>query len=376
MRVLPAVIVSLTLGLFISVADDKKPTPPGVARARRLKELEKRFDDEVAELNTRFERAKTPRERDGLVTEAKEVANLITGKLYSLIEDDPRDTVAFEAFDLIVRKTAFGGAKEVSRAVALMAENQIDNPKIAELFPAVARLGPAGRKLLETAAVKAATQESRGLASFFLGVLEATDIDFVEDPQQQEAAINRAIQSLERAVKEAPEAAVGNSTIAKQAVTELEGLKAAAALLVGKPAPDIESQTLDGQPAKLSASRGKVILLDFWATTCGPCRSMIPHERELVKRMQGRPFELISISGDAQKATLVQFLAREPMPWTHWWKDGGSDKPFEVYRAYSFPTVFLIDHTGTIRARWKTPPKPAELDKLVDQLVKEAEKKG
>lgn len=375
MRILAAALVSLGLGLFIAVADENKPLPPQAVRAKRLKELEKRFDEEAAQLQIRYERAKTPKEREAVQTEARELTRLISDKLAALIADDPTDAVAVEALAVLVQKTAVGAGREVEQALARVAEHQADSPRVKDLLPLAGRQGPAGLKFLEAVATRAAAADTRGLALFWLGAALAEEADFVEDPARQEEAIARAAKYLERAAQEAPDAPIGTSTIAKQAAAELAGLKRAVALLVGKPAPDIESRTLDGQPARLSALKGKVVLLDFWATYCGPCRAMIPHERQLVKRMAGRPFELVSVSGDADKETLEQFLAREPMPWTHWWKDGGRDAAFDVYRAYSFPTVYLIDHAGIIRARWKYAPEPAELDKWVEQLVKEAEKK-
>src|SRR5438105_4677276 len=56
-----------------------------------------------------------------------------------------------------------------------------------------------------------------------------------------------------------------------------------------------------------------------WATWCPPCRAMIPHERKRVERLKDKPFTLVSISIDAQKDALTNFLKKEKMPWTHVW---------------------------------------------------------
>ncbi|MHB1425168.1 MAG: TlpA family protein disulfide reductase [Gemmataceae bacterium] len=58
--------------------------------------------------------------------------------------------------------------------------------------------------------------------------------------------------------------------------------------LVGKPAPEIEAEDIDGKKFKLSDYRGKVVLLDFWGNWRPPCRAMYPHERSLVKRLEGK----------------------------------------------------------------------------------------
>ncbi|QEH34824.1 Thiol-disulfide oxidoreductase ResA [Aquisphaera giovannonii] len=121
-------------------------------------------------------------------------------------------------------------------------------------------------------------------------------------------------------------------------------------LSVGKPAPDLIGRTLDGRDAKISDYRGKVVVLDIWATWCGPCRQMIPHEREMVARLKDRPFALISISVDEEKETLTEFLTREPMPWTHWW-NGSEGKIIDALDIDHYPTIFVLDGNGIIRAK-------------------------
>src|SRR5438477_7883977 len=86
--------------------------------------------------------------------------------------------------------------------------------------------------------------------------------------------------------------------------TTQKGTEAEPGLAVGKPAPSLEGADVDGKFLGLSDFRGKVVAVDFWATWCGPCRRMIPHEKELVKRMQGRPFVLLGVSDDRSEDAL------------------------------------------------------------------------
>ncbi|WP_165234819.1 TlpA family protein disulfide reductase [Aquisphaera insulae] len=141
---------------------------------------------------------------------------------------------------------------------------------------------------------------------------------------------------------------------------------------IGDPAPPLVGQTLDGKTARLADLRGKVVVLDVWATTCGPCKEMIPHEREMVARLKGKPFELISISGDEKKETLKGFLAKVPMPWTHWW-DGPEGKLQEQLDVQGWPSTFVLDHTGVIRF---IGVRGEEMEEAVNALLKEAEAKS
>jgi thiol-disulfide isomerase/thioredoxin len=69
-------------------------------------------------------------------------------------------------------------------------------------------------------------------------------------------------------------------------------------LSIGKVAPEIAAESIDGRKFKLSDSRGKITVLSFWASWCGPCMQLVPVERTLTERMKGKPFTLIGVNGD------------------------------------------------------------------------------
>jgi thiol-disulfide isomerase/thioredoxin len=140
-------------------------------------------------------------------------------------------------------------------------------------------------------------------------------------------------------------------------------------LSVGKAMPNLTSQDLEGKKVELKSLRGKVVVLDIWATWCGPCRAMIPHERELVKRLKDKPFVLVSISADAKKETLKEFLEKNEMPWTQWW-NGATGGVITQLDVEYFPTIYVLDAKGIIRAK---DVREEEMDKAVDKLLKEME---
>jgi thiol-disulfide isomerase/thioredoxin len=137
-------------------------------------------------------------------------------------------------------------------------------------------------------------------------------------------------------------------------------------LFIGATMPELKSEDLEGKEVKLSDLRGKVVVLNLWATWCPPCRAMIPHERELVKRLKDKPFVLVSISGDDKKEALTTFLKTNDMPWTHWW--GGRGPLMTQLDIQYFPTIFVLDARGVIR--YKNVRNDA-MEEAVDVLLTE-----
>ena len=119
---------------------------------------------------------------------------------------------------------------------------------------------------------------------------------------------------------------------------------------VGATLPEVTGRRLDGVEESLSDYRGRVVLLDFWATWCEPCVGALPELRDLVAELPADRFALVAISVDDEVATVTRFMEDEPMPWTNWHAGRGSAIE-RLLHVRGYPTYVLVDQHGKILAR-------------------------
>ena len=145
-------------------------------------------------------------------------------------------------------------------------------------------------------------------------------------------------------------------------------------LQLGDVAPRFTVKTLDGQTLSSDALKGKVVLLDFWATWCGPCLQALPALEEIRKKNAGKPFVLVGVSADFEEKTLEQFLKKRGIPGPQVWNGVRGDLT-RMFQVSSFPTYVLLDAEGKIvyRARgWRSGASARALDSAVEKALASA----
>jgi len=143
----------------------------------------------------------------------------------------------------------------------------------------------------------------------------------------------------------------------------------------GEKAPDFALEASDGSsPIRLADYRGKVVLLDFWASWCMPCVRALPELEELARRMAGKPFVIVAVNTDADDRRAALFLRGHPATWPQA-RDRGAGLAKGVYRIRGYPTYLVLDREGRVVRKvegWD----PGTIPQAVTPFVEQALKKG
>jgi thiol-disulfide isomerase/thioredoxin len=387
--------------------------------------LKEQFESTLAEMEAMgkaFNKAKTEAEREAIRQGRTDFYRSV-GRLLDLVETNPKDPVARDVLLWIIGP-ARGNESDrdpwsglMGRAVEQLLRHHANDPTVARATLALVegRDGVSRNrdKLTRGICEQATDREAKGIACLALAKyleMKAADVEYKDKPnwgkvyammgdgkgglkrvelpnpydddyvkhlrscdhrtlrQEAEDLYRRIIEEYGDVPHESARAEKRKlAEVAESRLNEMHNLA------VGKPAPEIDGLDFDDKPRKLSDYRGKVVVLVFWGSWCGPCMREVPHERELVERLKGRPFALLGIDCDEDKEAAREAMVRERITWPNWQDGAPGEGPIAVrYHVEGYPATFVLDAEGIIRYRGVL---GEGLDQAVDILLKEVEAK-
>jgi peroxiredoxin len=136
---------------------------------------------------------------------------------------------------------------------------------------------------------------------------------------------------------------------------------------VGHPAPDFSLRTTGDVTVTLSALRGQPVMINFWATWCGPCRTEIPHIQDASVRYADQ-IVMLGVDSAEPAALVADFASHYSMTYPLPLDENG--KVSALYRVFALPTTYFVDREGIIRIIFSGPMSAAALDERLQQLLK------
>ncbi|WP_422927428.1 sigma-70 family RNA polymerase sigma factor [Singulisphaera sp. PoT] len=185
----------------------------------------------------------------------------------------------------------------------------------------------------------------------------------------------QATAQFERVIRDYSDAPGPEKTLAESARAELHELRD---LAVGKPAPEIQGQDLDGKPLRLVQFKGKAIVLIFWTDWCGSYSGALPDRAALEALMRDRPIAVLGINCDASREVAKEHRDKDHVSWPSWFDGGGNFKDLgpiaREFNIDTFPLIYLLDHEGIIRHKISGSPGSDRLKTLIQALADDAAK--
>jgi thiol-disulfide isomerase/thioredoxin len=129
---------------------------------------------------------------------------------------------------------------------------------------------------------------------------------------------------------------------------------------------EIQYKAVDGQDVDTVKLRGKVVLVDFWATWCGPCIRALPEVKAAYEKLHAKGFEVVAISLDEDKEALDRFLKKNEIPWPQYFDGKGWQNTFaKQYGIQAIPATWLLDKKGKLREMETRDGLEGKIEKLL-----------
>ncbi|HWA85484.1 MAG TPA: TlpA disulfide reductase family protein [Opitutus sp.] len=233
--------------------------------------------------------------------------------------------------------------------------------------------------------IEGGTRDAAGLADEFKALDALVAAHKSDDPETAAEALfmearirlqffeddKGAAVELRRIVSEFPKSLpAGKAAQLVEAINQhQESERIAAALKPGTEFPDFKEQDVDGKPLSLAQYRGKVVLVDFWATWCGPCVGELPNVLAAYQKYHPKGFEIVGISLDDDQGKLEGFTGAKGMSWRQYFDgQGWGNKLAKRYGVTAIPATYLLDRDGKIVAKdLRGPALETELARLLGE---------
>ena len=176
-------------------------------------------------------------------------------------------------------------------------------------------------------------------AMLYLQVIEDTD---------------KGVEAIKQLKRDFPDTQFGKNAdkILDSIKQQAEAKKVKSALVKGAKFPDFDEKDVAGKPLSIASYKGKVVLLDFWATWCPPCRAELPSVIKTYEKHHPNGFEIIGISLDKEESKLTSFTKDKGMTWQQFYDGKGWGNKLAVkYGVQSIPATYLLDSEGKILAQ-------------------------
>ena len=284
-------------------------------------------------------------------------------RFYAQYPDHPKAAEAREREYSLLNIAAQLGHSNILAQLLALEEKQLQDPSLTEEKRFEVRLQQLQREVM--------TKKKDSLTAALSAMENGFRVLEKEFPKQSQ--IHALLLTLARGWAENGDAekALGLAREATQSTDE-EVKSSAQGLVtklerIGKPLA-LKFKAIDGRDIDLAQFKGKVVLVDFWATWCKPCMNELPTLKATYEQLHEKGFEIVGISLDQEKPALERVVAAEKLPWPQYFDGGKDEETFaEKFQVESIPTMWLVDKTGVLRDLNAREDLAGKVEKLLAQ---------